>query len=82
MIEVLVVEHTKSLLNVEKLTMIDAPKLSASRAYFYMIFSQKMVIIRTHVIIMAKHMYCEADAMKDVCVACNRKTYCLEPCEQ
>jgi len=20
--------------------------------------------------------------MKDVCVDCNRKTYCLEPCEQ
>jgi len=26
-------------------------------------------------------MYCEASEMKDVCVDCNRQSYCMEPCE-
>ena len=28
-----------------------------------------------------KYMYCEVDKMKDLCVDCNRKSYCMEPCE-
>lgn len=47
-----------------------------------LIFSKNVAIIRTLVLSITEYMYCEVMNMKDVCVDCNRKTYCLEPCEQ